>query len=250
MNNLRTIIVVQARMQSTRLPGKVLKTFRDGSTILGRILEGLKKLELPVIVATSTEPVDQEIVDWCKKNDIKCNQGPENDVLARFIKVADEEYADAVIRVCADNPFFNFQSIEQLLKKAKDSPNLDYISFRNSSNLPAIKTHWGIYGEWISVKALKKIVETTSDNFYREHVTNFIYEKPRYFNIKWLEADWVIRNRNDLRFTIDNEQDFDVIDELISKIKVQPTLEALIELTDTLPNIKEMMRRNINEYTK
>ena len=78
-------IIIQARMTSTRLPGKVLKPFQDNSTILGRLCKNLKLLHLPMIIATSTNPDDDRIVEFCKKNKIQYFRGEEQNVLKRFL---------------------------------------------------------------------------------------------------------------------------------------------------------------------
>jgi spore coat polysaccharide biosynthesis protein SpsF len=237
-------------MQSTRLPGKVLRSFSDGATLLEKLVDGLSFSPIPLFVATSNSYADNEIATWCQKRSVKCYRGPEIDVLQRFLDLARNEQLQSVIRVCADNPFFQFDSLDYFLELAVQNPNCDYISYRDVNLTPSIQTHWGLYGEWVSVSALEKVNQLTLNKHFREHVTNFIYSNPDRFEICLVEAPEIILERKDLRFTIDDYEDFRNMDKLIGLVGINANMRSLIETVDQNFDIKLAMQKAINQYTK
>ena len=104
---MQTGIIVQARTGSTRLPNKVLLPFYKEQCILDIILQRLKTLKYPVVVATSSHPNDNKIVKAAKKNNVQIFRASEENVLERYIDCAIENNFSNIIRVCADNPFID-----------------------------------------------------------------------------------------------------------------------------------------------
>ena len=249
MNN-NIVIIVQARMSSTRLPNKVLRPFQDKRTILGILIQALQTLKLPLIIATSTSEADDAIAAFCTQKEVRCYRGDEKNVLNRFIEAANALNATHIVRICADNPLFLHQSVLPFIEHLKNTPTLDYISYRDSFGTPTIRTHWGLLGELVSLAALYKINELTQAAEYQEHVTNFIYTNPSTFSIKWLPAPSLLSNRNDVRFTIDDTDDFELIDELLSKLPSGWSLSGLLNLVDEEKNFLHRMKKNIEKYTK
>lgn len=135
-------IIVQARMGSTRLPGKILKPFYDGKTLLETLLDNLHKVaDAKVIVATSVNENNDELEVFLKEKRELVFRGSENDVLDRYIKAAEVNSVDGIVRICSDNPFMDWHGVEQLVEKAKNS-DADYIGFRINDK-PSILTHFG-----------------------------------------------------------------------------------------------------------
>lgn len=113
-------IIVQARMGSTRLPGKILKPFYDGKTLLETLLDNLHKVaDAKVIVATSVNENNDELEVFLKEKRELVFRGSENDVLDRYIKAAEVNSVDGIVRICSDNPFMDWHGVEQLVEKAK-----------------------------------------------------------------------------------------------------------------------------------
>ena len=138
-------IIVQARMGSTRLPGKILKPFYDGKTLLETLLDNLHKVaDAKVIVATSVNENNDELEVFLKEKRELVFRGSENDVLDRYIKAAEVNSVDGIVRICSDNPFMDWHGVEQLVEKAKNS-DADYIGFRINDK-PSILTHFGFWG--------------------------------------------------------------------------------------------------------
>ena len=122
-------IIIQARMGSTRLPGKILKKFYGEDTLLETLLNNLHKVGVKVIVATSVNENNDDLEVFLKEKGELVYRGSENDVLDRFIKAAEENQVDGIVRICSDNPFMDWHGVAQLIEKAKNS-NADYIGFR------------------------------------------------------------------------------------------------------------------------
>lgn len=246
------LIIIQARLSSTRLPGKVFKPLIEEKCLLDLQLEALKKLDIPFVLATSINPADDLLEAWAKKNQVECFRGEEHNVLQRFIDCAENYKAEQLIRVCSDNPFLQFGQVSHYINEL--SNGVDYISFSNTEGIPAIKTHWGLFVEGVSLSALKRASDLLANHaqkdFYSEHVTNFIYGNPNEFNVVLEEVPSVISNRNDLRFTIDTPADFQNMHRLLKIAGSEASLDQLIEIVDANPNIKSVMRQGIDQFNK
>jgi len=250
MNN--SVVITQARLSSTRLPGKVLKSFFKESSILDLQLKKLRSLGLPYLLATTKNALDDSLVEWAKNNKVPYFRGEEHDVLNRFISAAESIKAKNIIRVCSDNPFIQLDHIEAFLQYL--DKGVDYVSFSDSIGIPAILKHWGLFVEAVSLNSLKAAdrILDSSDNFYREHVTNFIYSNPDKFRVKLLPANSKIRNRDDLRFTIDTQVDFNNMQRLSQLLNMDKfsSLEELIDLVDSEEEILREMRKGIEKFDK
>lgn len=248
----RNLIIIQARLSSTRLPGKVLKPLIGQQCLLDLQLDALKKLDIPFVLATSSNQADDLLEAWAQKNQVECFRGEEYNVLQRFIDCAEHYNAKQLVRVCSDNPFLQLDQIPHYLSILNEG--IDYISFCNTEGTPAIRTHWGLFVEGVSLSALKRASDLLADHaqkdFYSEHVTNFIYGNPNEFNVVLEEAPSVILHRNDLRFTIDTPADFENMHSLLQLANSKASLEQLIELVDANPSIKMVMREGIDQFNK
>jgi spore coat polysaccharide biosynthesis protein SpsF len=247
------LVIIQARLSSTRLPGKVLKPIWRNKCLLDIQVDGLKELGVPYVLATSTNMADDALVEWAKKNDVPCFRGSEQNVLQRFIDCANHFNARHIIRVCSDNPFIQLEKVADYLSQLQSG--VDYISYCNSEGIPAIKTHWGLFVEGVSLTALEKaqaLLEHHPEKaFYSEHVTNFIYRHPDLFQVKLEMAPEIIAKRNDLRFTIDTEEDFKNMSELLKVMEdTEKTLEKIIETADNNPLFSERMQKGIRSFSK
>ena len=245
-------IIIQARLSSTRMPGKVLQPFVGEQSILELQIKALRTLKLPIVLATTTNPNDDALEEFANKHEIECYRGSEDDVLGRFVVATEAEY---IIRICSDNPFLDLASITSFVEQLEQG--VDYVSFKNAEGTPAIRTHWGLFAEVVSRKALVKAHEATEKHpdgsFYREHVTNYIYGHPEKFKVKLLEAPGIIIDRNDLRFTIDTPEDFENMQKLYQIIEKEGgdfSLENLVKTTDAHPEIKKVMEEGIARFSK
>ena len=127
---MRTLIIVQARMSSTRLPGKVLKTVL-GKPLLGYQIERLQHVQNAddVVVATTINPADDPIVEFCQTSQTQFYRGSEEDVLSRYYYAAQQFNADTVVRVTSDCPLIDPQVVEQVIRTyLQNIPSYDYVS--------------------------------------------------------------------------------------------------------------------------
>ena len=248
-------IIIQARTGSTRLPGKMIKEFHNGYSLLEVIIEPIKKLaeklHVPFIVATTDHAKDDELANLVLKNDVKIFRGSENDVLKRFIDAAELFGINRIVRICGDNPFIQIPEIERLIENFNHS-TLDYLSFKVNEK-PSILTHFGFWSEAVSLKALKNVFSQTSDMFYHEHVTNFIYGNPTDFKVEWLSTDSILDGRNDIRLTIDTIDDFETasgIYESLAQNNSEISIVRLFKYLDSNAEILDKMKNSIIENQK
>lgn len=238
---------IQARMDSKRLPEKVLLKLDRKNTVLDKVYSqvALSESIKRIVVLTSTNEKDNQLSDYCINQGYEVFRGDENNVLQRFIAAADFYKEDVIFRVCADNPFISTNLINKLAENYYDQ---DYLSFK-VGRIPAIKTHFGIFSELVSVSSLKKIDSILSINSqHREHVTSGIYTNTNEFKVEFLKYN--ISNEMNLRLTLDDFEDFDIIKNILGIISYDVGFEYL-RLTKEIPvKLKNRMQRQIQKYEK
>ena len=246
-------IIIQARTGSTRLPNKVILPFYKESSILDILLQKLLyfKDKYPIVLATTDAQEDKVLVNLAKKHDIAYYVGDQLDVLLRFVDAATEFNIDTIVRICSDNPFLETGYIQDLIDYFKSHPGLDYLSFKNHKGTPAIKTHLGLFAEIVTLDALKRVQKQTDEKLYKEHVTNYVYAHPHDFNVHLLQMPDYLIEREDLRFTIDDPDDFRNLTELYTHyIQNDQNIPSMIEYIDRDSNTKKLMISNIKKYEK
>ncbi len=189
--------VIQARMKSDRLPGKVLMKLPLGGekTILDWIIDEIVKLEGKIIVATSIDSSNDIIQDFCISKEVECFRGAENDVLSRFIDIQKQYNFEHIVRLTADNPFIESDIVNSTLEYHKEK-KLDYT---HSSGLPL-----GMNVEVVKGSSLLKSLNYIKNDREREHVTMVIREHSDF-------KSEIINFKNDsenLRLTVDTIEDF------------------------------------------
>lgn len=188
---------VQARMGSTRLPGKVLMELYNSKSILSNVINRIPP-EITPVVLTSFNQTDDDIVLWCNKNGVLYFRGDENNVLDRFISACDRfglQDDDHFFRVCSDNPLLESSSFLSLSGLLKENMG-DYFSYLVDGK-PSILSHCGLYPELIRVGALT----TPGPSLSFEHVTPHLYLDN--FRTFYIESE-IDKN---IRFTVDDSQD-------------------------------------------
>ena len=226
-------IIIQARLGSTRLPDKIISDFNNGESVIDIMIEKLKSRfsQYPIILATGNSPENSKLIKFSSKHNINFFIGSENNVLSRFIKAAELYNLTHVIRVCSDNPFIDMDLLYELVS-TPDKFSYDYISFKNDNGMPVIKSHFGLFSEFVSVSGLKKVMDIEGNNpYYNEHVTNYLYENPAEFRLKLIDLPKVISGRNDIRLTLDTQNDFSILSNLYKKTK-NMNLDSIIDFID------------------
>lgn len=200
---MKTIIIIQARMGSSRLPGKILMPVGNTDN-LTYVIERCKRIQGvdEIVVATSTLPQDDVVETWCGEHDVACYRGSEEDVLDRYIQAAKPYDPDYVIRVTADCPFVDYEMASDMVALMQQK-QVDIIDV--AGELPR-----GLAVEVVSYKALQYIDRQGREERHREHVTFYAYEFKGEFARCSYEAP---RNRQhpELRITLDTAEDYALI---------------------------------------
>ena len=198
---MRIVAIIQARMGSVRLPNKVMRKINNVPMIellLSRISQS--KMIDKVVIATTYNSKDRELVKYLHKIGYSCEKGSETDVLSRYIKVAKLHKANVIVRITGDCPLVDSELVDQCIKKYLDS-KVDYCSNINPPTYPD-----GLDVEVFSLNALMKSIET-KEKYDREHVTPYIKNSGKFsiYNVYNKE------NYSMLRWTVDEMDDFEVI---------------------------------------
>lgn len=192
----RGAVVLQARLGSTRLPGKVLADL-GGTTILGRCIYRLRAACVgPVIVATTTLAEDEAVAREARRHGAAVVRGDALDVLSRFIAAADTYHLDWIIRATADNPFVDIEAPARV-RLALGAGSLDHVVEQGLPHGTAV--------EAVHVRALREAARRATDPGDREHVTPWLRRQPE-LRVDQPLAPVAVR-RPDIRLTIDTEAD-------------------------------------------
>jgi len=193
-------IILQARMGSTRLPGKILKKIGDKS-LLEHILFRLCRVNhnIDVVIATSLLEKDDEVQKFCKEKSVKCFRGSEANVLQRYYLCAKENKFEHIIRLTGDNPFTDIEELDNLIELHLET-YADYS--RSFSSLPK-----GVGAEIFTFEALQKSYEYGHKENHIEHVNEYIEENENKFKISELKVVGY-KNRPDVSLTVDTEEDY------------------------------------------
>lgn len=254
----RLPLIVQARVQSTRYPGKVLRPFADGLTLLEFQLMRLSKAfpDCPLVVATSTAAADDPIEAMAKTIGAFSFRGDEQDVLKRFVNCCQYfGFNTQIIRICGDNPFLQAEFLSTLMEEAAANAGQDdYIGF-SINKIPAIRTHFGFFAELVAVEALLQVYHSVRDPVFHEHVTNYIYESTGKFKVRLLEIKTLIPFLESLRLTVDSPEDFENAAYIYQQLhpsagQAGPSWKDIVSFIEREPETKRRMTEQIRLYHK
>jgi len=223
------VAIIQARMDSKRLPGKMLKKISDIS-LIEWIIERVKKSKKikKIILATTLNKKDDILSTIARKKKICLFRGENNNVLTRFYHAAKLHKANFIIRICGDNPFVDFEQIDKLIK-AFFSNNYDYVC--NHQNKLNSKYANGFGAEMISFNLLETLHKKARAKSQREHVTKYIWDNKSKFKILAIPAPKNLAYPN-LKFDINTKNDLIVIDKLakLNNISFYSKAEEIIKI--------------------
>ncbi|MGH3026673.1 MAG: cytidylyltransferase domain-containing protein, partial [Gaiellaceae bacterium] len=178
---MRTVVLVQARMTSTRLPGKVLMDLA-GRPMLERQLERLGRSELAdeIVIATTTNPADDPLVEIARRLRLRCHRGSEHDVLSRCLGASREAVAEIVVRITSDCPLIDPVEADIVIDELRQRrSSCDYASNTLEPGLPR-----GLDCEAMWLDTLERMARLATSAAAREHVTWFCYgERPDLFAV-------------------------------------------------------------------
>jgi len=233
---MNIIIIIQARMSSSRLPGKVLREIA-GRPMLAWVVERARRAQTvdQVIVATTTDTRDDPVAAFCRSQDYACTRGSLNDVLDRYYQVARDAQADVVVRITADCPFIDpalvDEAVHALRGRSPATTGFDFVA--NRLPQPWGRTYpIGLDVEVFTFAALEEAWRQARDVHQREHVTPYFYEDapmdalrpqgavlssvvtPRGYRIALLHAP---ADYGRLRWTVDTPEDLELARQIAAR---------------------------------
>lgn len=238
---MKVVAIIQARMGSSRLKGKVLKQIK-GKAMIKHIVDRIDRCDNidDIIVATSKSIENKELIDYLRDNKIKYFIGSENNVLNRYVEAGKYYNADIIVRVTGDNPFTCPKSIDRMIESHIENKS----EYTTIMNLPI-----GVGSEVVDLNTLIKIEQMNIDEYHKEHVTLFIKENIDRFKINIISlVDY--EDEKQIRLTVDTPEDFEfackVYNELYDKDN-EMKLEDILELIKRKP---ELLKINKNIVQK
>lgn len=236
---MKTVAIIQARMGSTRLPGKVLMELGNHPVLfwITRAAKQIPGID-SVVVATSDLAADDEIVAWCEKNDVLFQRGSESDVLSRFAETAKTHEADIIMRLTADCPLIDPQVCGTVLALFKNL-EVDYTSNVNPATWPD-----GLDCEVFSSSALFEADDMAVQLLEREHVTPFIHFNRHRFKIRSVACP--LPDLQKERWTLDNPNDLAFLNEVVSRIsnEAPPSYLSVLDVLERSPEIRDINKKN------
>jgi spore coat polysaccharide biosynthesis protein SpsF len=232
---MNVVAIIQARMGSTRLPGKVLAEI-GGKPMLRRVLDRVRAAKRvdEIIVATSVEPADDVIAAFCHQRACPCFRGSEMDVLDRYYHAAREHDADAIVRITSDCPLIDSEVTDRTVQAFLDE-RPDYASNSLDRTYPR-----GLDTEVIARSALERAWREAGENYQRVHVTPYIYQNPGVFRILSVREE---QDHSPQRWTVDTPEDLEFVREVYARMgdEVFSWREA-IALLEREPELAEINR--------
>lgn len=222
----RVVAIVQARMGSTRLPGKCLVDIA-GKPMLQRVVERLGRARRidEVMVATTVNPEDTPICDLTVKLGLRAFKGSAEDVLGRYLEAGRESGAEVIVRVTADCPLIDPQLSDDVVA-AYFRDGADFASNVLERTFPR-----GVETEVFSLAGLRRIDGLTGQPFEREHVTPFFYLHPELFRLTSVTAREALLRQPELRLCVDTPEDLQLIREIYGRLATEthsfPLLDAV-----------------------
>ncbi len=242
MSKTPTIASIEARMASSRLPGKVLAAIA-GKPALTRVLERLrmaKRLD-GIVLATTDSPVDDVLVDWAEAQGLAYYRGDEDDVLGRVVEAHRMMGTETIVEICGDMPLLDPRVVDDAVALYQDGNGYDVVTTTRSPSYPN-----GVDAQVFSFASLAEIAEITDDPASREHVSLYFYQHPERYQIADLIAPANLEAPN-RRLVLDYPEDLALIREIYGRL--EPVLGVsfgtadILELLNSEPDIAKRHER-------
>ena len=229
---MKKVVIVQARMTSTRLPGKVMKIVCD-KPLLEHLINRLRRVKYAdqVVIATTVNDTDNQIVNLCKELGTLYYRGSEEDVLGRYYEAAVEYGGDIIIRITSDCPVIDPEVVDSLINfYTNNIEKYDYVSNTLKRTYPR-----GMDVEVFPFSILKEAHEEAKKEREREHVTPFIVYNPMRYRLSNIEYS---ENFSHYRWTVDTSEDFHLITKILNALyneKPEFTMKDIVSVMKSNP---------------
>lgn len=227
--------IIQARLGSTRLPGKVLKRI-NGDPLIKIVINRIKKCTRidKILLATTVNPLDDELVKWCIDNGVDFFRGNETNVLERYYEAGKSIEAEVIVRITADDPFKDPAVIDTLIGMLM-TDDLDFVYNNNPTSFPE-----GLDTEVFKFTAIEQAYNANTTDFEKEHVTQYFYHNPSIFKMKNYAYKEDVSN---IRLTIDTKEDFELAKIIYSKLSPNGEmfyLKDILKLLEKEPHLLDL----------
>ncbi|AOR22913.1 cytidylyltransferase domain-containing protein [Clostridium taeniosporum] len=243
---MKVVCIVQARMGSSRLPGKVLKEI-CGKSVLEHVIYRLRLINNidEIIIATTNLERDNQIIKECEKIGVKYFRGSEDNVLSRYYYAAKENNADIVVRITSDCPLIDYKISQDIIQYYLDNAKkYDYISNTIERTYPR-----GLDTEVFSFNALEVAFKEAVSNRDLEHVTPYIWDNSKVFKIAQYKND---KDYSELRWTLDTKEDLELIENiyenLYNHMNSQFVFEDILNLYNQYPELYNMNKHIMQKH--
>ena len=239
MKKKKVVAIIQARMGSTRLSGKVMLPI-VGKPMLWHVIERVKRCKKvdSIVVATTTNQEDNAVIKISENCGVETFAGKENNVLDRYYQAAKKFNADIVVRITADCPLINPPTIDQMVDLCLKE-NAEYIC--GHPDYPSIEQGIGV----ISFSALEKLKTLANKEYQKEHVTIFIKENPDLFKVVTIIPKKIFQ-RKDMRLTVDTKEDLKLMQEIYGKLYKEKEIIDIEDVVVLLENTPDLIKINMN----
>lgn len=233
---MKTVAIVQARMGSARLPGKVLMDI-GGKTMLARVIGRLRRASLinELLIATTDTAADDAVVAECRKCSTPVSRGDEKDVLDRYFHAAQLSKAEIVVRITSDCPMIDPEITDKTITAFLES-RPDYASNVMQRTYPR-----GLDTEVISMAALERAWRKAHKPYEREHVTPYIYEHPGEFKLLSVTGE---QDHSSHRWTVDTSEDLEFVRAVYERFAFREAFSwrDILDLVRREPKLNELNR--------
>ncbi len=241
----RTVAIVQARMGSTRLPGKALVPI-EGRPMIARVLERLARCRLldALVVAIPDTPDNEPLAAAAEQAGAQVCRGSEEDVLGRYLRAAEQSDADPIVRITSDCPLIDPELVDRTIEAFLDrQPSADLVCNTRPRRWPR-----GLDTEVVARRALEHAATACTDPTLREHVTAPLYAAPEHYAISGLDSE---EDHSHLRWTVDTAEDLAFVREVYAALDPPSGTpfgwRAVLELLERRP---ELLRINAHVRQK
>lgn len=233
----KVVVIAQARMSSTRLPGKSMASLGE-STVIDHVIDRCVRSTHAdqVLIATTMDPSDDPLAQHVEQRGIPVFRGSLDDVLGRYAQAAEASHAETIVRITCDCPLIDPLVLDSVIERYAEAPAVDYCSNTLQRTYP-IGQDTEVFGR----AALDRAHAEATAQHEREHVTPYIYQHPAQFSLRNAPSpEWAVWP--DLRLTVDEPVDLELVREIVDRVGADAGLREILELLRREPSLAAINR--------